>query len=152
MQLRKDCYDKKWEKQNSPTTLASWSPMNFSKSASVLSSTEAGPACFFRKLTIPSWERKSSLRCNSTFFFWRITKQGCKVNTCTSGTIVRTRFLSISEDLQSWVPADAILAAYVAVGGAVDLDWRGGGGRGTKSLNGESIDKQKVQKVHPESR
>lgn len=39
---------------NSPTTLASWSAINFSKSASALSGTEAGPACFFRKLTIPS--------------------------------------------------------------------------------------------------
>lgn len=38
----------------SPTTLASWSAINFSKSASALSGTEAGPACFFRKLTIPS--------------------------------------------------------------------------------------------------
>lgn len=41
--------------------------MNFSKSASVLSSTEAGPACFFRKLTIPS-SKKSSFRYNFIYF------------------------------------------------------------------------------------
>ena len=41
---------------NSPTTLASWSVMNFCKASSALSSTEAGPACFLRKLTIPSTE------------------------------------------------------------------------------------------------
>lgn len=38
----------------SPTTEASLSPMNFSKSATELRATEAGPACFLRWLTIPS--------------------------------------------------------------------------------------------------
>lgn len=50
------------ENSNSPTTLASWSPVYFANSASDLSSTEAGPACFLRKLTIPSTESKEESR------------------------------------------------------------------------------------------
>lgn len=45
-----------------PTTLASWSARNFSRSALSLSTTEAGPACFFRKPTIPSAKRSSEVR------------------------------------------------------------------------------------------
>lgn len=45
-----------------PTTLASWSARNFSRSVLSLSTTEAGPACFFRKPTIPSAKRSSEVR------------------------------------------------------------------------------------------
>lgn len=42
-------------------------------------------------------------------------------NTCSSGTIIGTRFIAIPEDLEGWVATDAIFAAYVAVGSAVNL-------------------------------
>lgn len=42
-------------------------------------------------------------------------------NTCSSGTIIGTRFIAIPEDLEGWVATDTIFAAYVAVGSAVNL-------------------------------
>lgn len=47
-----------------------------------------------------------------------------QVNTCGSGAVVGAGFVSIPEDLQSGVAIDAIFAAGVAVGCAVDLKER----------------------------
>lgn len=47
----------------------------------------------------------------------------CKslTNTCSSRAIIGTRFLSVPEDLQSWVTTDTIFTASVAVSCAVNL-------------------------------
>lgn len=49
------------------------------------------------------------------------TKKNSLTNTCSSGAIIGTRFLSVPEDLQSWVATDTIFAACVAVSCAVNL-------------------------------
>lgn len=44
-----------------------------------------------------------------------------RLNTCSSGSIVGTSILSVSEDLQCWVTADSVFLAYIVVDRAVDL-------------------------------
>lgn len=74
-------------------TLASLSAINFSKSASVLSSTEAGPACFFRKLTMPSSHRKKN----------KVEKDGHEARVINK--LTKTAFM-ISKKQKGKVPAD----------------------------------------------
>lgn len=43
-------------------------------------------------------------------------------HTCCPGTVVATRVLSVSENLQGWVSAHTIFAAHVGIGSTVHLD------------------------------
>lgn len=87
------------------------------------SSMEAGPACFFRVLTMPSVEGATEMRRRSgVISSFHKTHPPAQVNhTCGPGTVVAARLLTIPEQLQRGISRHSVLTAGLTVGCAVDL-------------------------------